>query len=211
MTYRVVGPRDKIPSGSLVFNVTSKSPDAGKMFSPMLLGPVQAPCGLLSQTVENAWQYSKVYRKHVGSDGLPNKEWYAWAKSGFDSKIAHRYPEGKGARPEYSWDGHRALSYIDARRNIYFNLYRDAVRNSTYWPKLLKYLSNYPGKLINIFDFDGYDSLKVDNNLSLILNDPSRIMGHGFVLLAMLLHGPDITPDEIDHIYAIPPCKSLEP
>ncbi|HEY6437848.1 MAG TPA: hypothetical protein VIY47_14755, partial [Ignavibacteriaceae bacterium] len=52
-----------------------------------------------------------------------------------------------------------------------------------------------------IFDFDGYDNKKIGKNLAQVLNDDKKIMGHGFVLLAMLEYGLDVTPEKIDQSF----------
>lgn len=198
----VVGPRDKIPEDSLVLNVTSHATNSCKLFSPMILGPVVLPDGRISKTMENAWQYSKVYAQHIDPDlGLPNEDWRTWSNNGMSKSKAERYPMGKGARPEYSWDGTRKLDYITARRELYFPLYRDAVAKTDTWKRFQEQFAKLDGKRVVIFDFDGYDMSKTGQNLSEVLNNPNKIMGHGFVFMAMLLHGDKITPDEIDSIY----------
>lgn len=69
--------------------------------------------------MENAWQYAKVYKRHTSSLGNPTSDYWVWARQGWSSRIANRYPMGKGSKPEYSlWNGEK-LGYIDARRKIY--------------------------------------------------------------------------------------------
>lgn len=66
----VVGPRDPrpIPTGTINMNVTSRSKsDRGKTLSPFNLGPVPLYWGLRARKMENAWQFSKVYRGQVFS------------------------------------------------------------------------------------------------------------------------------------------------
>ena len=207
MDIRVIGPRDKAPENCIIINVTSRSTDFAKQLSPMILGPVRLPSGQIAKKMENAWQYSKVYATQVDSEGNPSKEWHTWSSAGFNSTWAERYPMGKGAKPLYAFDGTNKLDYITARRNLYFQLYRDAVQKSPALSTLLKTIESakVAGKDVCIFDFDGYDSTKLGKNLGQVLNDDKKIMGHGFVLQAMLLHGVNVTPDIIDTYYNITP------
>jgi hypothetical protein len=184
----VIGPKDKsVPYDCPVFNTTTAAKGWSRNLSPMLLGPVTLPDGTICKNVENAWQFSKVYSKHVASDGFPNRGYFAWAKKGFDDSYAHRYPMGKGAIPEYSfWNG-RKLGYIEARKQIYVPLYSQAVRESGWFHNLeLEYESC--NSKIALWDFDGYDYVKLGMTLEQVLNNPDRKMGHAFVL-AMMLEG----------------------
>lgn len=166
-------------------NVTSRSKGTkSRKFSPMLLGPVDLYYGLTAQNVENGWQFSKVYAQHLDGDEL-KVEYWEWAKKGWADTWAHRYPMGKGVKPEFSlWCGEQ-LDYIDARKEIYVPLYYQAVN---------KYLSEELDELaeiarsedITIRDFDAYDHQALGYTLDDVVNDPRRRMGHGFVLAMMI-------------------------
>jgi uncharacterized protein DUF6939 len=161
--------------------------DWQSQLSPFLLGPCkilgQGP--LVSKTMENAWQYSKVYREHIGRDGAPNSKWYDWCKAGFDNPRAVRYPMGKGAKPEYSlWDG-EMLGYIDSRKKIYCPLYSSLVEKTEAYRRLQEMYKKK--EELKLFDFDGYDfCYRKEKTYLQVLNDPTRIMGHAFVLAMML-------------------------
>jgi hypothetical protein len=185
----VLGPKDK-KRDCLTINTTTSSKDWSRGLSPMLLGPVKITSGIPafeSENVENAWQFSKVYKEHTDKFGNPTIEHWKWAARGFLDSFAHRYPMGKGAIPEYSiWNGER-LNYIEARKKIYIPIYSKAVVESEAFTKLKqKYVDN--NKNIALWDFDGYDHVKLGMTLEQVLNDPSRKMGHAFVL-AMMLEG----------------------
>lgn len=178
---RVLGPRD--PKEKNVINTTSNSPET-KEFSPFYLGPCKVLNHFLAIRMENAWQYSKVYKCHVDKKGNPSKEWYEWAYKGWDDPKAHRYPMGKGAKPLYSyWDG-KKLDYIAARLHIYIPLYAKLVKHTDSFKKLKKRYK--AGEQITLWDFDGYDHIKKGYTLTDVVFDPHRKMGHAFVL-AMLL------------------------
>ena len=121
----VYGRGDEIPSDVIKINVTSRSSvEWSKKFSPFFLGPVNIfpfddETEHTSKTMENAWQYLKVY-----PDQQSNKDdWLNWAKKGWASDKAHRYPFGRARKPIYSlWHG-KHLKYIEARFEIYAPIY----------------------------------------------------------------------------------------
>jgi len=158
-----------------------------RSLSPMLLGPVMLYAGQLSRTVENAWQYSKVYPQHVQPDGTIGREWWDWARAGWDNPRAVRYPMGKGARPLFSlWAGDK-LGYIEARRRIYIPLYAQAVRFYA-WVELRTLQDAARKGDIVLIDFDAYDHRALGYSWDDVVADEKRKMGHGFVL-AMIIEG----------------------
>lgn len=178
----IIGPRDKKKEypNSIVINTTSCSSDFGKGLSPFYLGPCNLYDGWISKTVENAWQYSKVYEKHA-TDGEPNDGYWNWAYSGWNSSKGERYPMGKGAKPLYSlWNGEK-LNYIEARRKIYIPVYSEAARKSEAYKQLKDLYDS--GENLVMWDFDGYET-----NLEMeeIINNTKHSMGHAFVLKWML-------------------------
>lgn len=185
MTVHVLPPRAK-KDGLPSWDVTTRSAGAYRELSPMLLGPVHLYSGIISRNVENAWQYSKLYEAHATA-GVPTREYWDWAMKGWSSIRAERYPMGKGASPLYSlWNGKR-LGYIEARKRIYIPMYAAAVR--AYRPQLLSYLEMVAQKQdIVLNDFDAYDRHALGYSWEDVVNDPSRKMGHGFVL-AMMIEG----------------------
>lgn len=167
-------------------NTTSRSTTWSKSLSPFFLGPVDLYDGKVSQNVENAWQFSKVYYNHVNSNEDPTEDYFKWAKRGWDDTYAHRYPMGKGSIPLYSyWDG-KKLDYIQARKEIYIPVYAEAVKKSHAF-SILQKMTFEPVDLY-LWDFDGYNHKALNLTYDEVINDPKRKMGHGFVL-AMLLDG----------------------
>jgi hypothetical protein len=182
---QVIGPHERSYKGPYI-NTTSHSNDWSKGLSPFYLGPVWLYATYSAKSVENAWQYCKVYPQHVGPDGKPTKEYFDWAKAGWRDNYAHRYPMGKGAIPLYSYWAGKQLGYIEARKQIYAPLYADAVLKSEAYRRLEE-LYQTQERLV-LWDFDGYDYLKLGKSLTEVMDDPSMKMGHAFVL-AMLLTG----------------------
>ena len=187
---RIVGPRDRHydKSSPLLVNTTSRSRESwSRGLSPFHLGPValyESAGVRQAENVENAWQYAKVYKRHVGDDGNPTQEYFDWAREGWRYRRAVRYPMGKGVLPEYSWWGGEQLSYIEARKRIYVPLYTKAVINTRTFEKLREFYETN-GEMW-LWDFDGYDHVELGMTLKEVLNDPTRKMGHAFVLARIL-------------------------
>jgi hypothetical protein len=137
-----------------------------------------------SHNVENAWQFAKVYPVHVDKEENPTQEYFDWARDGWKHRRAIRYPMGKGAIPLYSWWAGEKLSYVEARKKIYVPLYTKAVVNTKAFAKLRELHEKLDE--IWLWDFDGYDHVELGMTLKEVLNDPTRKMGHAFVL-AMIL------------------------
>lgn len=175
---RVLGPRD--PKEKNVIMTTSKYSE----LSPFVLGPSKLWHGHESLTMENAWQYCKVYKEHLDENRNPSAEWFDWAHAGWANHRAVRYPMGKGARPEYSYWNSEKLTYVQARLKIYIPLYAKLVRVTDTYKKIkARYRA---GEQITLWDYDGYDYLKLKRSLTDVIFDPTRKMGHAFVI-AMLL------------------------
>lgn len=150
----IIGPRDRgAYPGVTVVNTTSHAVGAWNyLLSPFALGPVPLYDGRSSQTMENAWQYAKVYAQHVASNGAIASAYWDWAQSGWNNPKAVCYPMGKGAKPEFLLWGEARLGYIEARQQVYFRLYRDAVRQTEAWQRLRALAA---GQALALWDFDG--------------------------------------------------------
>jgi hypothetical protein len=187
----VVGPRDAVSKNRTVINTTSKAKDSlWTQLSPFHLGPVKLWGEHKSLNMENAWQYSKVYKQHIrfplAIEGV-HKSWLKWAEIGWANPKAVRYPMGRGAKPEYSfWDG-EAFGYVQARARIYIPLYAGLVRRTEAFAKL-KEMYNTKEK-VALWDFDGYRHEELGMTLLDVLTCPRKKMGHAFVLLMMLKWG----------------------
>lgn len=184
MTVYVIGMREHAPVDT-VTDTTSRSNNWSRGLSPFFLGPVNLYDDYQAENVENAWQFAKVYSKHVDEDSNPTNDYFEWAKAGWRDNWAHRYPMGRGARPEYSfWDGEK-LGYIEARKKIYIPLYSKAVRGT----EAFEYLKSLSEKIdICLRDFDGYNHKALGWGYEQVINCPHKKMGHAFVL-AMMLEG----------------------
>lgn len=184
---RVIGPKDKgkLPDNSTLIYTVSHSTNWSKGLSPFFLGPCKLYGGYTAKKMENAWQYCKVYAKHTDANQDPTDAYWRWAKQGWADEWAHRYPMGKGAKPLYSWWDGQKLDYISARKKIYVPLYARAVKKTKAYERL-KHIYNYSGRVVYLWDFDGYDNEALGMSLVDVLNDPTRTMGHAFILARML-------------------------
>jgi len=172
----------KIPSGVVAIDTTSSSGDFREL-SPFILPAPPA------QNLENLWQFSKVYKKHIMPiDGYPDASWYKWRDAGYANPRAVRYPMGKGAIPEYSlWDGEK-LGYIEARKQIYAVEYSSNVQWTNSYQKLQDAYAECcrTNKELILLDYDAYDHQALKMSLVDVINNPKRKMGHAFVLIMML-------------------------
>lgn len=207
---RVIGPREleaaRAAGENIVWTVSASSEDWQRELSPFYLGPVPLYGGRTARCMENAWQYAKVYASMATDDGEPTEAYWKWAQDGW-SRPAVRYPMGKGAKPLYLlWAGQR-LDYLQARRQVYWTLYRDAVRLTAGFAKLQSLHQQGP---VSLFDFDGYCHQSRAMSLTDVTLALNRPMGHAFVLKSMLLGGPEISPEDLGGL-ADPPLGASNP
>lgn len=195
---RILGPRDRggLVGDYVTIDTTSRSSSEWTTgLSPFHLGPCPLYAGYTARRMENAWQFAKVYPEHLDADGNPSDAYWRWARAGWHSDRAVRYPRGKGAKPAYLlWEG-RKLDYIAGRLQVYWPLYRDAVARTPAFARLREIVAS--GRAVALFDFDGFDHAAAGVPLSAVLVDTRRPMGHAFVLKAMLLYGSSVKPDQV--------------
>lgn len=176
--------REEVPKGFDVINVTSRSKDIYRSLSPFILGPVTLCDGRVSENVENAWQYSKVYSKQVDEKGDPNWIWRVWSNRGMRMDRAVRYPKGKGSVPLYSYFCGEKLDIVEARKKIYIPLYEKCAINTEAYDILKSRIEK--GDKIAIKDFDVYRHDLQNKSFEDLIYDVNKPLGHGFVLYNML-------------------------
>jgi hypothetical protein len=179
----VVSFNKQTPKDAVVVNTTSRSNTWSIGLSPFFLGPVKLYGNFTANCVENGWQYSKCFSYYL-DDGEPGERYFNWAKDGWSSKRANRYPMGKGIVPEYSyWDGEK-LSYIEARKKIYIPLYSNAVRNTLAYKCLEDAYHN--NEDLYLQDFDAHSLIPGSFKYEDLWNNPNIKVGHAYVLAMML-------------------------
>ncbi len=174
--------RSRAPEGALVVNTCSNAQTGWQRdLSPFLIGPCELYGGRVSQNMENAWQFQKLYKVHADADGNPTDKYWEWAETGWADERAHRYPMGRGAVPLCGfWDGEK-LDYVESRKAIYGPIYAKAVQRTQGWLDLKKLYEQE--NEIWLRDWDGRQT---NQTMSEVLNDPRRKMGHSFVLKMLL-------------------------
>ena len=198
---KIIGSRDKRDPRAI--NTTSHSAsDWSSGLSPFKLGPVSLYDDRTALIFENAWQFAKLYPQHADSQGEPTPAYWNWAQDGWAANRAFRYPLGKGLKPLCAlWKGQR-LDYITARKQIYLPLYQKAVAATDAYHQLESiYRENAS---VTLFDFDGYDHAALNMSLADVLNCPTRICGHAFILSMMLTFGSDFTVDDVESSRKLP-------
>lgn len=202
----VVSPRDNVTEGFTIINTTSQDKSGlGKKFSPFYLSNIELYEGQIAKNMENAWQFSKVYKEFADDNGNPSEEYFKWAKKGWNDSFAHRYANGKGNVPLYSfwktydaenntWQKHK-LDYVTARKNIYFPLYAKAIINTPAFQELEQRLQK--GEKIALWDFDGYDHAAKGMTYEDVVNSSQYKCGHAFVLYGLLTKQLKLINDEL--------------
>lgn len=201
-TFLVISPKDKVPKDFTVINTTSRDKNnIGAELSPFNLGPIPLYENKIAKNLENAWQFTKVYKEFADTNNNPEPIYFKWAKKGWGDTFAHRYPNGKGNVPLYSywktfdgmnWNEHH-WTYIDARRNIYFPLYAKAIVKTNAFKELQERVEN--GEKIALWDFDGYDHKLRGMSYEDVVNCTQYKCGHAFVLYGLITQQLKIIDD----------------
>ena len=166
------------PNDVIFIDATSRNRDFDfiKEISPFYVGPVVASDGKVSKTLENFWQFGKVYEgktifhhyisrrqkedlEFVCSDeeGNPTEDWFKVRDYGFNIDHGYRHPfSGKPLYQYYVEDGKVVrLGYIESRKKVYIKEYAKLVYNSSSFKRIKKLLDE--GKTIALVDFDAYN------------------------------------------------------
>lgn len=190
------GPGDKkwpVVDGYRNINVCSSGAGVWKQLSPMKLGPIEfteimadgSHRVFTATNLENLWQSAKVWPGEEAPNGRPNAEWYKRRAAICADVKAHRHiKKGKGVNPNvplYSWWDGKKLTYDEARRTIYIPIYKELVRKTEAWRRLLSIVKD--GQCVQLLGYDG----RPFENLEDELNDTTKPFGHELVLCQMLL------------------------
>ncbi len=159
----VCGPKDEVPDGALKLSVASPSPvlNPGGWKDLWLLSPFSVVEGgvavpglddIRSQTVENAWQFLKVWQDE---GGWQRDE----AMEAFRSTCAIRFPRGKGKKAIGSYWGKddSVISYVEARRVIYVPCYLEMLEREDRAVLIERLRRSAMEQPVYIWDFDSYD------------------------------------------------------
>jgi hypothetical protein len=179
--------KHKIPPGVLSLNVTSRSDNWGRHFSPFNLGPVDLYDGYVAKNIENAYQFSKVYQVHNDINDHPSKDYWDWAKAGWDNPAPIKYPFGAWTKHLYHWWYNKKLTNLEAQNQIFLPLYKKAVIKTPAFEKL-KYFYETSNKDLYLLDYEGYDHRFLEKSWDDVINNPNWPVGQAFAL-CMILEG----------------------
>jgi hypothetical protein len=134
-------------------------------------------------------------KKNEKNEWVIQPEWYAWRKKGFECKHPLRHPNGtvrKNGPPLFSFYGNECLTYVEARKKIYFPIYKNLIRKSKIYKEILEMVEK--GQNILLIDVDGPDVTKYPNGIKMtrkyiseIIEDTSILFGHGYACADALL------------------------
>lgn len=156
------------------------------------------------------FQPKKIIWEHSGErhcrDGTILPDYWAWREKGFKNDYAVRYPNGFKGRSEclFSlWPRtdepmiYDRLDYITARKKIYCGEYIRLAPRTPHFKKLKDLLES--GQSLLIVEVDGPDPtfyglecpglLINETTIKMLINDPRKPFGHGYVIAALLLGG----------------------
>ncbi len=166
---------------SVLVDVSHQAEIWTRRLAPRFLGPVSLYSDYKARTVENGYQYTKVFEHHTGKLGLPTKEYLIWAEKGWkrlkcDEDLINKEPL------YYYWYGQK-LDKFEAREYILIPLYTHAVmREGSFFERLKRFYYKHD-KCIVLYDEHGYNR----DNLSykeIINND--KPFSHVFILANLL-------------------------
>lgn len=188
-----------VTSGSGVILSTPADRIAVKTISPKVVGPVlDKQSGLWAETMEDAWQGGKLWKSagHIGADGQPTPEWFA-----FRAKV---YASGKGKRrplskkryglPSSSFYEGRLMGYVESRKRIYVPKYAECIENMSAMHALRAELAQGVNLLILDNDAPPKDKWPQGREMTQemwneMIEDASVPFGHGYVVAALLQGG----------------------
>jgi len=144
--------RKSYPSSTGFLQIPAWSGGKGiySQLSPFYLGPIKYD-GINVLTFENLWQFSKIYKTQVDTNGNPTQDWYDWRNKGFISP-AERHPMGKEV-PLYSYFNGEKIGVVEARKKIYIPYYKELARKTPAYKELLTRLK--AGQPLLLIEPDG--------------------------------------------------------
>lgn len=161
---------------------------------------------------ENIWQSCKIYpyvtdqnqiingkviwnhkaERHAESDGRIHPEYWTWRQKLRENPYPVRYPnsyEGKKTCLAFITDDSKVLTYIQARKMFYVNIYARLIAKTSAFIELKKLIDS--GINLQIADIDvpnvknGFEP--TPDLYFKYINDPGMSFGHVWTLAAMLL------------------------
>lgn len=193
MTLHTVLYNYPVPSDAIALNVTSWSKEWTRCLSPYFLGPVEVAPGIWAKSIENGFQYSKLYPDFAKNDE-PLPEWWFWAQAGWRNPRPIHHPFGK-KRADLGYvvvEDHgsnffkwKIISHDEARNIFFVRWYADLVQKTPEY-QALKELYQHAEQDIYLVDFEGYLYDREHLKMADILASPVPF-GQGMVLSWLLI------------------------
>ena len=194
----VCAPETRVPIGTLKLSVASHAPTQNPAgwkdlwrLSPFSIVdggvPVPGLDGVRSRTVENAWQFLKVWDLEEGWDAVT-------AAAAFESDCAMRFPRGKRRKAVGHYWGatDEIIDYVEARRRIYLPAYRHLLAQPDRQAQLGRLRKASEAQQIAVWDYDSYAI--GDEGLATLretMTYMSRPFAHAFIV-AMTVNGGSV-------------------
>jgi hypothetical protein len=175
-----------IPDDAVVIDATSNSSSFGKWLSPFYVGPIEWD-GHFAHCIENLYAFSKVYPIHAFDD-VPSKEYWEWAKKGWETKVPIKYPFGAWNVCLYHWWKGKKLNRLEAQNQIFVPLYKEAVVKTDAFRQLKELYdeTNANDQNLIILDYEGYDDRFLELDFNAVMNHNDYPIGQAFVLRFLL-------------------------
>jgi hypothetical protein len=184
---KVIGPEELTTltdeEKNLLTDVSRNSTSWTRLLSPEHLGPVNLYACYKAATVENGYQYTKVFNENIGALGLPTKEYIDWAEKGWKSTKVDEILKEKEPL-FYYWHG-KKYNKLDARRFIFIPLYTQVVMQDDSALERLKRQYYKKDKKIVLYDDSGYDSDALGMSYQDVIKS-ERPFSHAFILAWLL-------------------------
>ncbi len=178
----------KFGDDAIVIDCTSNSQSFAKWLSPFYVGPCELYDGYIAHSVENGYQFSKLYFQHADTNGYPTNAYFEWAIKGWNTKHPIKFPMGAWNKPLHYWWNGRILNRVEAKRLIFAHLYKEAVVKISEYKELQDIYYANKDKNIILLDYEGFDHRFLDLSYDQVLDHPDFSIGQCFIL-CMLLEG----------------------
>jgi hypothetical protein len=177
--------KHEIPPNSIVIDVTSNSKTDGKWLSPFFLGRMELYDGYTATSIENGYQFAKLYFEHADTDHNPTPAYWKWAQEGWNNPKPIKHPLGAWRTPLYHlWKGQR-LNRLKAQNEIFVPEYVRLASKTDAFTRL-KALYERTTRDIVLLDYEGYQHRFLELDWEQVMNHPDFPIGQGFVLCMML-------------------------
>lgn len=163
-------------------NITTNGLDGYRYLHPRFIQNVYCYDGLRSSTLETAWHFSQIHKKH-DNGGVPNEEYTSWRDFGWGLKD---FRGSKYSPALYTWWDGRRFDNKEARKRIQIPLYERSIIGGEPFETLKReYERGMPIALM------GYrsDDFSAGIDVKTILNDETKELDMAYIVYNILVNG----------------------